>query len=55
MPKAVTIVRADLTVTGLRQAAPWSDDANAARRMLGLALVLEGYTRGEAARLCGMD
>ena len=55
MPKAVTIVRADLTVTGLRQAAAWSDDANAARRMLGLALVLEGYTRGEAARLCGMD
>jgi transposase len=23
--------------------------------MLGLALVLEGYARGEAARLCGMD
>lgn len=38
MPKAVTIIRADLTVTGLRQAAAWSDDANAARRMLGLAL-----------------
>ena len=38
MPKAVTIVRADLTATGLRQAAAWSDDANAARRMLGLAL-----------------
>ena len=32
-----------------------SNDANAARRMLGLALVLEGYARGEAARLCGMD
>ena len=55
MPKAVTIIRADLTATGLRQAAAGSDDANAARRMLGLALVLEGYTRGEAAKLCGMD
>jgi transposase len=38
-----------------RQAAAGSNDANAARRMLGLALVLEGYARGEAARLCGMD
>ena len=55
MPKAVTIIRADLTATGLRQAAAGSNDANAARRMLGLALVLEGYARGEAARLCGMD
>jgi hypothetical protein len=34
-----------LTAAGLRQAAA-SDDANAARRMLGLALVLEGYARG---------
>ena len=55
MPKAVTIIRADFTATGLRQAAACSNEANAARRMLGLALVLEGYTRGEAARLCGMD
>jgi transposase len=55
MPKAVAIRRADLTAAGLRQAAACSNDANAARRMLGLALVLEGYTRGEAARLCGMD
>ena len=55
MPKAVTIIRADLTATGLRQAAAGSNDANAARRVLGLALVLEGYARGEAARLCGMD
>jgi hypothetical protein len=42
MPKAVTIIRADLTATGLRQAAAGSNDANAARRMLGLALVLQG-------------
>ena len=51
----VTVIRADLTATGTREAAACSNDANAARRMLGLALVLEGYTRGEAARLCGMD
>src|ERR1700730_7075460 len=55
MPKALTIIRADLTATDLRQAAACSNDANAARRMLGLALVLEGYARGEAARLCAMD
>jgi hypothetical protein len=55
MPKAVTIIRADLTAAGLRQAAACSNAANAARRMLGLALRLEGYSRGEAARLCGMD
>ncbi|MGI8570713.1 MAG: hypothetical protein ACR2KT_17535 [Methylocella sp.] len=53
MPKAVTIIRAELTATSLRQAAACSNDANAARRMLGLALVLEGYTRGGAARRRG--
>jgi hypothetical protein len=37
MPKALTIIRADLTATDLRQAAACSNDANAARRMLGLA------------------
>jgi transposase len=32
-----------------------TDDANVARRMLALALVLEGKSRGEAAGSCGMD
>ncbi len=30
-------------------------DAAAARRMLGLALVTEGHSRGDAARVAGMD
>lgn len=55
MPKALTITRADFTAEELREAAARSNDANAARRMLALALVLEGYRRGKAANLCGMD
>ena len=55
MPKALTIARLDLTAEQLREAAARSTDADAARRMLALALVLEGYPRGEAVNLCGMD
>jgi transposase len=54
-PKALTITRADCTAAELREAAARGNDANATRRMLALALVLEGYQRGEAANLCGMD
>ena len=52
---AVAIVRMDLDATGLRRAAAGSRDAQAARRMLALALVLDGHTRTDAAELCGMD
>jgi len=52
---SVSITRLDLDAGGLRQAAARSHDANAARRMLALALVLEGRSRTEAARTCGMD
>jgi transposase len=52
---AVTITRTDLDAPGLRRAAARSDDADAARRMLALALVLEGRSRAEAATVCGMD
>ena len=55
MPKALTITRDDFTAEELREAAARSTDADVARRMLGLALVLDGYQRGEAAKLCGMD
>jgi transposase len=51
----VSVSRADLTPSGLRREAGRSSDAAAARRMLALALVLEGHSRGEAARQCGMD
>ena len=52
---AVSILRLDLDAAGLRGAATRSKHADAARRMLALALVLEGHRRDEAARLCGMD
>ena len=52
---AVAITRMDLDSAGLRRAAAGSRDAQAARRMLALALVLDGHTRTEAAELCGMD
>ena len=41
--------------TELRQAASRTDDADAARRMLALALILEGASRTQAATSCGMD
>jgi transposase len=52
---AVSITRDDLDAAGFRRAAARSDDAAAARRMLALALVLEGRSRSEAARTAGMD
>lgn len=52
---AVAITRTEHTAQDLRAAARRSDDVAAARRMLALALVLDGKSRGEAARSCGMD
>ena len=53
--RAVEITRTELSATELRRAAARSRDADAARRMLALALVLEGKSRKEAAESCGMD
>ena len=55
MSLAVAITRTDLSATELRMAAAATRDACVARRLLALALVLEGSNRTEAARLCGMD
>lgn len=52
---AVSITRTELTAVQLRRAATRTQDANAARRMLALALVMEGKSRSEAAAACGMD
>jgi transposase len=52
---AVLISRLDLDAAELREAARRSSDSAAARRMLALALILEGKTRTEAARSAGMD
>jgi transposase len=52
---AVEITRADHTAAQLRREASRSHDSKAARRMLALALVMEGKPRSEAATACGMD
>ena len=52
---AIAITRTEHDAAGLRQAASCTQDADAARRMLALALVMEGRSRAEAARTCGMD
>ena len=55
MVAAVAITRNDYTAEQLRDAAKRTKDADAARRMLALALVMEGKSRSEAATSCGMD
>ncbi len=52
---AVAVTRRELSAGDLRCEAKRCRDAAAARRMLALALVLEGSSRGEAARHAGMD
>lgn len=52
---AVAITRTELDAVGLRAAAARGKDVTASRRMLALALVLEGSNRTEAARAAGMD
>ena len=52
---AVAITREGLSAADLRREAARSRDAHAARRMLAIALVLEGVPRHEAAWAAGMD
>ena len=51
----VAITRRELGADELRREAARCRDARAARRMLALALVLEGGSRETAARAAGMD
>ena len=51
----IVITRMELTAVEVRRAAGRSKDARAARRMLAIALVLEGVDRATAAETCGMD
>ena len=55
MGNAIAITRLDLTAAELRAAATRVKDVSAARRMLCLAMVLEGSDRTTAAETCGMD
>src|SRR4051794_23298669 len=51
----VAVTRKELGGVELRREAGRCRDARAARRMLALALVLEGGSRAEAARAAGVD
>ena len=55
MGVAVSITRLDLTASELRKAASGEKNSAAARRILALALVLDGVDRKTAAETCGMD
>ena len=52
---AVKVTRAELSAAELRREAARSRDAKAARRMLAIALALDGHSRTDAAEACGMD
>jgi hypothetical protein len=49
----IVVARLDLPVAELRCSARRSDDADQARRILAIALVLEGESREAAARAAG--
>ncbi len=51
----VQITRLDHDAGTLRQHAGRTCAAAVARRLLALALVLEGHSRADAAKNCGMD
>ena len=52
---AIEITRRDLSARQLRAASAKAPNARVARRMLALAMVLEGADRKTAAETCGMD
>src|SRR5689334_11330665 len=55
MGQAIAITRSDHSAGELRKLAGASDDAEVVRRLLALAMVLDGCSRTEAARNNGMD
>ena len=55
MSAAVKITRTDQTANELRRLASKELDGSCVRRLLGIALILEGQTRETAAREAGME
>lgn len=51
----VSITRLEMSAADLRRAAGRSSDAAVARRLLALAMVMDGCSRREAAERAGMD
>ena len=54
MAAAIKITRTDLDPAGLRRAARRAASVAASRRLLALALVLDGQSREDEAAACGM-
>jgi transposase len=52
--KAIDITHSGHTASELRELAAKTRDGGVVRRLLGMALLLEGQPRGEAAKLSGM-
>jgi transposase len=55
MGRAVMITRLDWSAAELRRVASRAKDGRVVRRLLALALILEGHTREEAASMSGME
>lgn len=55
MGAAIKITRFDDDASTLRRFAAQVDDAEQSRRLLAIAMVMEGMSRADAARLTGMD
>ena len=55
MGRAVKITRTDMSTRDLRRAAKRTSDGRVIRRILAIALVLEGADRATSARSSGMD
>ena len=55
MSKPVPVTRLDRSAFDLRREASRCNDGAVVRRLLAIALVLEGRPRTEAAEACGMD
>jgi transposase len=55
MGRAIEISRLDRSAVELRAVAVKTEDSDVVRRLLGIALLLDGWSRGEAASASGMD
>ena len=55
MSAALKITRDDFDAAGLRRQAARTRNSDIARRLLALALIVEGKSRAEAATVAGMD
>lgn len=52
---ALLIARTDLTAANLREQATRAKSTRMARRLLAIEMVLDGYSRRNAAEACAMD